>query len=311
MPDPNEEDDIFQEGSLPATQEQVPDREVAVPDSHADELVSSMISSMQREGGGPAARRYVPAQAEPSDSRQLQTRQQPGREQQQMPSEMQGVIAELREERRSRQALEKKIQELTNPRQPDVPFSQRVFEDPDNAIDGRVRQHIDPIAQQLQTFRTDMDFKVARMAHGEEFDHAYQAWFEQVGDPQRPDPQTYWAIMNSPSPGEALMEWHNNRQIQSEIGRGGLAAFRARIEREALERHGLAAPEPQAPARRNGNLHGAPAERDDTTGRFRPRHEVRLPTATSRMGHTSREAAYSPEDGSDEAIFDFGREKRK
>jgi len=309
MPDPSEEDDIFSEAQLPAVQEQVPDREVAVPDSHADELVSSMISSMQRENGGPAARRYVPTQADSGDSRQLQTRQPPGQGQQQpMPTEMQGVIAELREERRGRRELERQIQELRNPRQPEVPFSQRVFEDPDNAIDGRVKQHIDPIAQQLQTFRTDMDFKVARIAHGEDFDTAYQEWFQQVGDPQRPDPQSYWAVMNAASPGEALMDWHNQRQIRSEIGNEGLAAFRARIEREALERHGLA-PEALPPARQPNGNGGAPRA---SNGQFSaPRHEVRLPTATSRMGHTSREAAYSPEDGSDEAIFDFGREKRK
>jgi hypothetical protein len=112
--------------------------------------------------------------------------------------------------------------------------------------------------------------------------------------------------MNAASPGEALMEWHTQRQIRSEIGNEGLAAFRARVEREALERHGLA-PEALPPPRQPNGNGGAPRA---SNGQFTaPRHEVRLPTATSRMGHTSREAAYSPEDGSDEAIFDFGREK--
>lgn len=306
MPDPSEETDIFDSAALPDTPDPGPsDREVAVPDAHADQLVSSMISTMQREGGGPAARRYVPTQPTETDSRQPPQQRQPGQE---LPSDMQGVLEALREERRARQDerksrldLERQIQELRNPRQPERPFNQAVFEDPDGAIDGRVKQHITPLAEQIQTWRTDMDFRLTKAQHGEEFDQAYADWFAQVGDRDRPDPQTYWGVMNAASPGEALMQWHQGRQIQSEIGQGGLAAYRAKIEREALERHGIMAD--AAPAPRGKTPERAP------NGQFQPRHEVRLPTPTSRMGHVSREAAYTPEDGSEEAIFDSGRAK--
>ena len=280
------------------------DTEVVVPDSAADQLVSSAISSLQREQGGPAHQRFLPAQRRDPQPPAAAARPGPA-----APApELQGAERRLRQERQARQALERQIQELRQPRQPEVPFSQRVFEDPEGSIDGRLRQHIDPIAQQLQTFQTDMDMKLARATHGADvFDEAYQAWFEQVGDPSRPDPQNYWAVMNSPSPGEAVVAWYQNKPEN----------MRERMRQEIMQELGLEAP---PPARSNGRAangsqpshghgNGGSRGRDPETGHFTPRHEVRLPTATSRMGHSSREAAFSPEDGSDEAIFDFGRAK--
>ena len=129
------------------------------------------------------------------------------------------------------------------------------------------------------------------------FDEAYSAWFQQVGDPNRPDPQNYWAVMNSPSPGEAVVAWYQNKPEN----------MRERMRQEIMQEIGLEAP---PPARGNGKANGQSREAGRApNGQFTPRHEVRLPTATGRMGHTSREAAFSPEDGSDEAIFDFGRAK--
>jgi len=299
MPDPNEEFDIFESAVEPESQDPGPsDTEVVVPDSAADQLVSSAISSLQREQGGPANQRFLPAQRrDPQPPARQQPGQQPGN--QNLPPELQGVIGELRAERQARQALERQVQELRQPRQPETPFSQRVFEDPEGSIDGRLRQHIDPIQQHLQTMQTDFDMKLARATHGPElFDQAYQAWFEQVGDPNRPDPQNYWAVMNSPSPGEAVVAWYQNKPEN----------MRDRLRQEIMQELGMEAP-PPAPSKGNGRGNGGSRPRDPETGHFTPRHEVRLPTATGRMGHTSREAAFSPEDGSDEAIFDFGRAK--
>jgi len=304
MPDPREEDDIFESAVEPESQDPGPsDTEVVVPDSAADQLVSSAISSMQREQGGPANQRFLPAQRRD----QLPARQTPpgpGQQQpgnQNLPPELQGVIGELREERRARQALERELREMRNPRQPETPFSQRVFEDPETSIDGRVRQHIDPIAQHLQTMQTDFDMKLARATYGADvFDEAYDAWFRQVGDPNRPDPQNYWAVMNAPSPGEAVVAWYQNKPEN----------LRERLRNEIMQELGMEAPPPaRSNGKANGHGNGGSRPRDPETGHFTPRHEVRLPTATGRMGHTSREAAFSPEDGSDEAIFDFGRAK--
>jgi hypothetical protein len=178
-----------------------------------------------------------------------------------------------------------------------------------------VQQHLSPLTQYLQTTLTDLDFKIARRDHGEKFDQAYQAWFERVGNPQAPDPQTYWAIMASPSPGEALVRWHRGQRMQQTIGDEDPDAFRERIERETLARYGLA-PDSQPAAAANPAAPAPPAQGQQASqasrlpnGQFAPRQELRLPTATSRGGHTSREAAYAPEDGSEEAIFDFGRAK--
>lgn len=313
MPDPREEEDIF-DTSDPPEQDYAPDDgEVVVPNSAADQLVSSAISSMQRENGGPQAQRFLPRQDARPPART--NGDQPGQQPQQSP-ELQGILRELRGEREARQALEREVRESRQPKQPETPFNERIFQDPESALDGRFRQYVEPLQQQIQTFQTDMDFRMTRADVGAEtFDAAYQAWFEQVGDPQRPDPQNYFAVMNAPDKGAALMRWYDGRQIETEVGRGGLKAYRERIAREALESAGIdpdsvLGKAPKAARNGNGQGNGRPTERAPN-GQFTPRHEVRLPSSTSRMGHSSREAAFQPEDGSDEAIFDFGRAKRR
>jgi hypothetical protein len=308
------EADIFDAAPVPEPQaETLPSTEVVVPDAQEAALASNAIATLQREQGGPTSRALVPApRADPPSqgSHPSQGSQSPP-----APTtpgfDPNGILADLREERRARQDLERQIRELRHPPKPEVPFNQRVFEDPEPTIDQRVQQHLSPLTQYLQTTLTDLDFKIARRDHGEKFDQAYQAWFERVGNPQAPDPQTYWAIMASPSPGEALVRWHRGQRMQQTIGDEDPDAFRERIERETLARYGLAPDSQPAAARPAAASQASQASQASRlpNGQFAPRQELRLPTATSRGGHTSREAAYAPEDGSEEAIFDFGRAK--
>jgi hypothetical protein len=157
----------------------------------------------------------------------------------------------------------------------------------------------------MQNMAADFDMRMSRMQHGKVFDEAFQHWFDAVGDLSRPDPQTYFQIMNSPSPGEAVMEWFNDRKTRTEIGTaGGLDGYRQKIEQEILAEYGLA---PQ-PALTNGG--GGDRERDDQ-GRFAPRQEVRLPTSLSRIGAAGRGTPNLGEDGSEAAIYDSGRPERR
>jgi hypothetical protein len=149
--------------------------------------------------------------------------------------------------------------------------------------------------------------RFARQEHGEAFDEAFKAWFDQVGDMSRPDPQTYFAVMNSPSPGAAIMAWHEDRTTRTQIGEGGLKGYRERLEAEILAKYGLSA---QAPPAANGGPHQERA-RDASSGQFTPRHEVRLPTSLTRMGAAGGGKPDPEEDGSEAAIFDAGRPERR
>jgi hypothetical protein len=305
----NDEADIFYSAFSPDPQDQGPassGREVIVPDHQESDVVSSIIQSLQREPIRPEDRRSSP----PPALRDRQPREPQGQEPDdqgkppQQGLDPNGILAELREERRSRQALERKLEELTGPKAaPPTPFNQRVFEDPEPTITGVVDAKLSPIQMEVQNLRSDFAFQVAELRHGDAFKEAYREWFGRVSDQAKPDPDTYWKIMGNPNPGEALMAWHNGNRIQTEIG-GDLEAYRDKVRAEILAEMGMGdAP----PPRTNGR---APAQADDaprgTNGRFAPRHEVRLPTSTAKLGHSGRGTVIEPEDGSEDAIFAAG-----
>jgi hypothetical protein len=282
-------------------------RDVIVPDHQESDVVSAMIQSLQREPITPEDRRPRPP-AIRRESREPAPREpDDGGRPQQQGLDANGILAELREERRARQALERQIQDIRNPQAQPAPFNQRIFEDPEPTIGSLVEQKVNPLQQEVQNLRSDFAFQVAEIKYGDDFREAYRTWFGQVGDRSNPDPQTYWSIMGSPNPGEALMQWHNGRRIQTEIGTD-LNGYRDRVRAELLAEMGMGEPPPP----RNGNGRGrAPAPADDdaprgANGRYAPRHEVRLPTATSRLGASGRGTVIEPEDGSEDAIFASG-----
>ena len=285
----DEDQDIFESGSAP---------DVAAPETPVDDsqAVRESIREMQR---GPSRDREPPPQA-PQHGADAQS---PG-----------GILRDLLDERDRRQGLERQLQRYQEQerdaqrraKENEVPFDTRFFSEPQKELEAYVSQKMQPFEMRMQNMAADFDMRLARKEYGEVFDEAFQAWFDQVGDLSRPDPQTYFGVMNAPSPGEAVMAWFNDRRTRTEIGTaGGLDGYRAKIEQEILAKYGIAAPQP-APT--NGG--GGNRDRDDQ-GRFTPRQEVRLPTSLSRLGAAGRGTPNLAEDGSEAAIFDAGRPERR
>jgi hypothetical protein len=287
-----EDQDIFEAGETP---------DVAAPETPLDDsqAVKDGIREMQREGPSRDRERSPPPQPQPQHGADAQS---PG-----------GILRDLLDERDRRQGLERQLQRYQEQereaqrraKENEVPFEQRFFSEPQKELQAYLDQRTQPIEMRVQNLAADFDMRIARMNHGPVFDEAFQNWFDQVGDMSRPDPQTYFAIMNSPSPGEAIMEWFGDRRTRSEISSaGGLDGYRAKIEQEILAQYGLA----PRPAPTNGG--GGDRDRDDQ-GRFAPRQEVRLPTSLARMGSAGRGTPNLAEDGSDAAIYDSGRPERR
>jgi len=287
--------DIFDAG------ETAPQPAAPVDDSTA---VRDAIKSLQREGGrdgppqAPVAREPGP-QAPPSHGVEDQS-----------PA---GILKALLDERDKRQGLEGQLrryqdferEQARRAKESETPFDQRFFSQPQQELESFVAERITPIEQRIQNFMTDVDMRMARQVHGEVFDEAFQTWFQQVGNPNQPDPHSYFAVMNSPSPGEALMQWFNQARTWREIGDGGIDGFRERVRQEIMAEMGMAPRQP---------VNSQPARDDrprDDDGRFAPRHEVRLPTSLSRLGAAGRGTPTPKEDGSEEAIFDAGRPERR
>ena len=210
-----------------------------------------------------------------------------------------GVLQALMSERERRQEWEQRARRFEaqeNERQraaeaAKTPLSQRLFEDPDATL-AEIREELKQSFQaEIAKTRITGDFQIAAIRHSDVWDDAWAAWYGHVS--QGTDPQTYFGVMNSESPGEAIIGWFKHQQRQNEVG-DDLDAYKERIINEYLASQGR----PSQP------------RRDD--GTFAPRPQApRLPTATSRMGATNGAGLQGPpEDGSEEAIFAAGRDAR-
>lgn len=269
-------------------------------------LVSDAISNIQHGGRShPATTDRTPAPPAPPPDDGIEDRSTAG------------ILKALLETRDRAQSAERERDEIRRwkaeqdrlAKEKETPFDQRLFEQPQDAISGFVDERLNPLASRMNTMALDFDFRLAKMAHGAEaFDEAFAAWFSLVGDTSRPNPQLYFHVTRSQSPGETLMQWFKQAKFMSEVG-DDPAAYRQKIIDEALAQYGLApngaAPQPTAGGRPNG---GQPR---DANGQFTARHEVRLPTATSRVGRAGSGNVTEAEDGSDDAIFASGRPERR
>jgi hypothetical protein len=265
--------------------------------------VRDSIKALQREGGRDAPQAREPGPQAPPQAPQHGVEDQ-------SPA---GILQAMLNERERRQGLERQLEryqrweqeQAKKAQESETPFDQRFFSQPQQELESFVTQRLTPLEQRQQNFMTDVDMRLARIQHGEVFDEAFQTWFQQVGDQSRPDPHSYFAVMNSPSPGEALMAWFEDQGTRKEIGQGGLKAYRERVRQEVMAELGMA---PRPPV----NM-GPPDDNRarESNGQFAPRHEVRLPTSLSRLGAAGRGTPSPMEDGSEEAIFDAGRPERR
>lgn len=131
------------------------------------------------------------------------------------------------------------------------------FENPeartDHQIGQRVTPQIDHINQQLLSIAKDN----AIVRFTEEKVDAAEAAFISALQTQKLDPADYHKVVGSPNRYAAAVQWHQRQLAQAEIG-DDPAAFKARLEAEILEKHGLKAAGGTAPpAVMPSNLAGA------------------------------------------------------
>lgn len=271
------------------------------PPSPEDRAVSEAISNLGRGG----ARAPEPAPPAPGPVPGQQGGQPPLAEGERSLS---GVMQALLDERERRQDMARQLEryqreERQRTQQAErVPLAQRLFENPEEAITELREQITQPLTEQIQQMKVQHDFALAGVRHQEVFGDAWAAWYQKVGTGQ--DPVTYFAIMNSPSPGEALVQWFKEHQRKETIG-DDLDAYNRRIIEAHMASLNGGGGIVDARGSRGGG--GQPRAAD---GRFAPAPEpqaARLPTATSRLGSGGNGLADRDEDGSEDAIFAAGR----
>lgn len=151
-------------------------------------------------------------------------------------------LRELLDERDRRQqaareaeALRRQLQEYQRAQQQQHQPRPEFWEQPENNIDYRVRQAIEPLAQQLVVQRETFARALAETQYGSE---KVNAAFKDISDRiNSGDPSArfdYQRVMNEPNPYSALVQLHQQRQTISEIGTDP-AAYRERVLAEALK----------------------------------------------------------------------------
>ena len=136
------------------------------------------------------------------------------------------------------------------PEQP-APQAPDFWEAPDQAIDHRLSQAVQPLQHAVVEQREQFSRLLATEKFGEDaINEAYQALAQMKGTPEF-EP-TYRQIMSSPHPYGALVNWRQKQQVLSEIG-SDPAAYKEKLKAELLaemqQQNGGAqqsAPQPQA-----------------------------------------------------------------
>lgn len=138
-------------------------------------------------------------------------------------------------------------QPAQQPQKPDL------FADPEG-FENHLRQGFQ---QELAQVRLDSDLRIAAVTHKEDFPKAWDAFMGAV-DPRRggTNAALYHQVMNSPSPGEAIVDWYKRDILVREIGTDP-ASFRERLRAELLAE--LSGQQQQAAPPTNGQAAMPPA----------------------------------------------------
>jgi hypothetical protein len=133
------------------------------------------------------------------------------------------------------------------PQQAEVPD---VFADP-QGYTAHINQTVE---QRLAQQRLDLDLRLTAATHKEDFPKAWEAFMGSVGTGQ--NAALYHQVMNSSSPGEAIVDWFKREQLVREVG-SDPASFRERLRAEILAE--LQGQSPQAAPPTNGQAAMLPA----------------------------------------------------
>lgn len=134
-------------------------------------------------------------------------------------AEMQRQYAEMQRQMEALRNPQQPVDLLTDPQRFQETIEQR-FERQQREFDQRIRLH-----------GINTSFSFAARQHGEEFKKAFAA-LEEVAAPNKGgDLMLRDRIVNSPDPGEAVMQWYRSQQILRESG-GDLTAYREKLLNE-------------------------------------------------------------------------------
>ena len=153
----------------------------------------------------------------------------------------------LREEREQREAAERRFQEAQAQWQRQiaelqarVPKAEQqrpdIFENPDAYVQQATRQQLDPVRSEIGQLREFYSQRDAIREHGQEkVQAAYQALEKGMASRDPEAWATYQRAMSSMDPYGAIVGWHQQREVFSQIGNDPNAWFEKELEKRMSE----------------------------------------------------------------------------
>ena len=143
------------------------------------------------------------------------------------------VEKELAEQRQQFQQMQHWLIAQQQAQQP-KPQAPDFWEAPENAIDYRVRQEVEPIKGLLAKQREEFSMLQAVDKYGQEtVDMAFVDLRQKIATDPAGSAADYQRIMASPHPYGALVDWHKKQQALAEIG-SDPAAYKEKLKAELL-----------------------------------------------------------------------------
>lgn len=214
-------DDILSSGGETASNVAPPTPETPKVEAQQPEAYQTEAVTSQDDGSD--EQKMVPVAA-------LQAERQKSRKYTEHLAQVEKELAEQRQQFNQMQQWLIAQQQAQQPR----PQAPDFWEAPENAIDYRVRQEVEPIKGLLAKQREEFSMLQAVDKYGQE---TVDAAFSDIRQKLATDPAgtaaDYQRIMASPHPYGALVDWHKRQQALAEIG-SDPAAYKEKLKAELL-----------------------------------------------------------------------------
>lgn len=209
----------------------------------------------------------------------------------------------LREEREQREAAERRYQEAQSAFQRQIAELQAripkaeqqrpdIFENPNQFVEQATRQQLDPVRNELGQLREYYSRERAIDKHGQEkVQAAYQALEKGMASRDPEAWATYQRAMSSMDPYGAVVGWHQQREVYSQIGNDPNAWFERELEKRMSE-------DPQFAAKQ---LQRIQQSTQQSSAAKQTPNRVALPPSLSRM--SSAQVATDDGDMTDASLF--------
>jgi hypothetical protein len=142
---------------------------------------------------------------------------------------------ELREQRDASEARARQIEAMYLDQQRQLQTLQQRFQEPPKPEtppdviadpDAYYRHLQTGFQQQMRNMEANFSFRLAHQATGELFEHAYG---EMIGRAERGDPTVVRAVMQSPDPGAAMINWYRREMTLAKVGNDPDAWFEQQL----------------------------------------------------------------------------------